>query len=396
MTVTGPSLRPASISRSDLIGLVVAALLLSGLVAGWWFTMVATEPSAAPSAADGKRLAAIYDPPTSAIENAFDRGDGQLFAAMSTDPLAQRSEIVRGGDEERAYRYQRPMYGWLGWAASGGQAGAVAWALVAVTVASCALLVVAGARFLVGSGVDPRWGLALLFAPGVAVNVTWIGPEVLATALALFGLDAWRRHRDGPVPLAAIALFAAAGLARESFLLFPAILVLVELGHRNWRRAFVVASSAIPYFLWVGYLSVAIGALPRGSVGGRLSVLPFGGALQAASAWTATDLVIVGITVALALGGLWVERRTYLGALIAAHLLLAGSMGEIVWARSVGYTRVLLPLWALSLVAVIPALVASRSARSEAVTEAVAGAVALDRPRTPSVDLGSPALVGSD
>ena len=87
--------------------------------------------------------------------------------------------MVRQGPSEQAYRYQRPLYGWLGWIASGGQPAAVAWALVVVTVLSATALVAASGRWIIDHGGDPRWALLLPLVPGVFIDLTWIGPEAL-------------------------------------------------------------------------------------------------------------------------------------------------------------------------------------------------------------------------
>ena len=66
-------------------------------------------------------LSSMYSPPRDRVQAAFDLGDGQLYAGMATDPLVRHPDMVRGEPSEQAYRYQRPAYGWLGWALSGGR-----------------------------------------------------------------------------------------------------------------------------------------------------------------------------------------------------------------------------------------------------------------------------------
>lgn len=374
-----PEAAPAD-RRTDLVAVTVIALILCAAVAGYWFTSVVSAPTAADKTEDqGKLISSMYDPPETAIENGIVKGDGQLFAGQATDPAVRRPEMVRGSEAEQAYRYQRPAYGWLGWIASGGQPGNVAVALIGVTVASSVLLAFASARWLLDKGADPRWGLVVLLVPGVFVDLTWIGPEVLGVALTVLGLYRWfdvRRRTDpserslapsaGP-DWVAVACFAAAGLCRETLLLAPFVLMVTSAFAGRWRRAVGAALSAAPYVLWVLFLKVRIGAWPQGSVDGRLSVLPFGGLLDATSNWKAAEVVFAVLLVGLAVAALALGRRSGLRPLIAANLVLAATLGEPVWHRFPDFTRVLLPLGVLSLLAVIPALFAKAATPAEAI-----------------------------
>ena len=281
MTAPDPSAAPRGRRRSDVVATTVIAGICCAALVLYWFGSVVTAPGPRDPNEAGQLISSMYDPPTNAIENALVKGDGQLFAGQSTDPLARHPEMVRGGPNEQAYRYQRPMYGWLGWIASGGQPGNVAWGLVAVTAASVLLLVYASASWLAAKGADPRWALTILAMPGVFVDLTWVGPEALGVALAVLGLRRWMRPAPGAVAdrlvpdarpdWGAVALFAAAGLCRETLLLVPFVLMVGSLVRRRLPQAVAAALSAAPYVLWVLYLKVEIGAWPKGSVGGRLS-----------------------------------------------------------------------------------------------------------------------------
>lgn len=369
--------------RTDLIAVSLIALAMCAALVGYWFTSVVSEPTAADrSDRAGPLISAMYDPPSNAVENGITKGDGQLFAGQATDPLVRRPEMVRGPESEQAYRYQRPVYGWLGWIASGGRPGAVAWGLITVTVLSSVLLVVAAARWLLDRGTDPRWALTMLLLPGVFIDLTWIGPEVLATALVVLGLYRWLdvahraepRERDLPADAApdwiAVACFAAAGLCRETVLLVPFVLMVTSALAGRWRRAVGAALAAAPYVVWVLFLKARIGAWPEGSVEGRLSVLPFGGMLDAVGTWARAEWAFAALLLVLAVAGLVLGRRSGLRALIGANLALAATLGEPVWHRFPDFTRVLLPLGALSLLAVIPALFARPAAEPGEATPA--------------------------
>jgi hypothetical protein len=276
---------------------------------------------------------------------------------------------VRGPASEQAYRYQRIGYGWLGWAASGGQAELVPWALIALTAASVGLLVGAGATLLADRGVDPRFALVLALQPAVAIDLTWIGPEVLGTALVLVGVVAWSRRApsasapDGATWVA-VACFAAAGLCRETLLLVPAVLVVHEAWRRRWSLAGALCLAAVPYGAWVLFLRIRVGAWPSGSVEGRLSPLPFSGLMAAIPGWATGDLVVAATILVPAVVAVAWRGGGLLRVLVAANLAFASVLGEPVWNRWPDFSRVLLPLSTLAVVTVVAALVARRAQSS--------------------------------
>lgn len=316
----------------------------------------------------GSFISARYDPPTTGVEVGLDRGDGQLFATHAADPFLDRPALIRGGSEEQAYRFQRPLFGWLGWVASGGQPGAVPWAVVGLTVVTVAALVLGAARLLRDRGADPRLALLLLVAPGVVADLQRVGPEALGTLLVLAGTAAWLSPRElcarGAIGeqlahearglVVPVACFAAAGLCRETLLLVPAALLLHDLVRGERRGRAIVAGVAVvaPYAGWVLALRALLGAWPSGTVDGRLSVVAFAGLVEAVASWTPLDLLFVVAVLGTAV--LVLVRRAgepALRAVVAAHLLLAATLGEPVWASWRDWGRVLLPLTAVVLVA---------------------------------------------
>ena len=203
----------------------VLGLLLAGLVAGLWIS-AAPDPSG--TERSDVRLATVYDPPTTPLELVLVQGDGQLFAAAATDPLVRRPEQIRGGPVSHAYRMQRPMYGWLGWAGSGGQRDLVGIALVAITVVSAGALVWVLARHFEAIGADARLALLALAIPGVVADLLYVGPEILGTVLALVGFLRWRDRADRGGWLT-LGCFALAILCRETLVLIPAAIGAREL-----------------------------------------------------------------------------------------------------------------------------------------------------------------------
>ena len=354
--------RHARRSASNFATAGTAALLCFAFTA-YWFGLVAIEPGRQDVWKTGRLISSMYDPPKNAIENALVKGDGQIFAGMATDPLAKQADMVRGGPSQQAFRYQRPMYGWLGWIASVGKREVVAWALVAITALSIALLVYAVAGWLVTEGSYPGWALLILIMPGVISNLTWLGPEALGVALITIGLKRWMligsAEANYVVPMSdcpdkrSIACFAAAGLCHESFLIVPLVLLVDSTAKRRLRFVLAAAISSVPYIAWLAFLRIRIGAWPKSSVVGRFSLMPFAGMLQASTGWGAADWFFASIILTLAAIALIIGRKPDLQELILVYLVIAATLGEPVWARFQDFGRVLLPLTVLSLVAVV-------------------------------------------
>ena len=239
--------------------LEVAAIALVAVVAlcGYWFAAVAGHQPPSDDGS-GKPISTMYDPPRNDVERALVRGDGQLYAALATDPAVRHPGIVTGPPTEEAYRYQRPGYGWLAWIASAGRRDAVEWALIALTSLSVVGLVAVTARWLIDRDQDPRFALLLLVAPGVLVNLLWIGPEAFGTLLVMVALAAARSPRwiDATAVGGArrVRVSAAAGLCRES----------VAAGARDARGAVPgpapVADRAHPVGHRVAVRGVGVGA----------------------------------------------------------------------------------------------------------------------------------------
>jgi len=346
---------------------VAITAFISILLSGYWILMVvpAPAPDLEPS---GDLVTSVYDPPTSSVEESLTRGDGQIFAAQATDPFFRDRQLIAGGAAEQAYRYQRPLYGWLGWIVSAGQPGAVAWAMVGITIVSIVALLAVSAKWMEWTGADPRLALALLATPGVFVDLIWVGPEALGTALVVFGLARWFGLGRGTKPripkledlvpnrvdTMAITAFGAAGLCRESLLVVPAVLAIAAVQQREWPIMRAAASSALPYLLWIVVLHQIFGEWPKGAVPGRMSVVPFGGLLSAASSWGPGDWLFAVAILALAIVALVLGRTSALAPLIAVHLALAMFLGEPVWIRFADFGRVLLPLTVLSVLAIAP------------------------------------------
>jgi hypothetical protein len=361
--VVGVELTSSRPETRRVVEVALIALVAVAALCGYWFAAVAgNQPSS--TGGDGKPISTMYDPPHDDVQRALVRGDGQLYAALATDPAVRHPGIITGPPAEQAYRYQRPGYGWLAWMASGGQRAAVEWALVVLTSLSVVGLVAITARSLIDRDQDPRFALLLLVAPGVLVNLLWIGPEAFGTLLVMVALrrmvpvEGSTRLRS--IGIVAFTCLAAAGLCRESLLLVPATLAVLCLTQRRWRMACTLAATAVPYAAWVLVLRARIGAWPVGSVPGRLAPLPFLGMIRGLTTAGSVEAVFAVVTLGIAVGALVVGREPILRLLIATNLAFASMMGTAVWHRFDGFGRVLLPMTVFSLLSLVPAFAAKR------------------------------------
>lgn len=202
------------------------------------------------------------------------------------------------------------------------------------------------AAFLERRGSAPVWGVAVTALPGCLSAASFLGPEPLGTALALGGVLAWRAPRRTAL---AVGLFAAAGLCRESLLLVPAAVGLAELVRaRSHRRVLWLAAAPAAWLAWVGVVRLRLGHWPTEVGTGRLG-RPLAGLVDAAGGWGPADRLVALAAVAVVVASVVARRER---ALVAAHAAFALCMGPLVWSRWEDFSRPLLPLFALGLVAV--------------------------------------------
>lgn len=388
MGETRPGAQGSRGSWVEIILVATVAVLVASSVVFSWFNrrLLIPDPS---TWEKGRLVTAVFDPPTSPVELFHNQGDGQFFVHGAQDPFLRSPERIRGGPNEQAYRLQRPLFGWLGWLASGGEASRAAWAMVVVTVLSVGLLAAVAAALAQARGYSGLWGLAVLTFPGVYMNLLRCGPEVLGTALLGLGWLAvaprgWmgadrREERGRPEGWQwALVWFALAGLTRESFLLVPVVLAMVTYwgqSHARKRPENLVRAeiagdgisaparfgdwawplgAVLPWLIWVAILRLVVGGWPRGSGGGeRMASVPFGGLAEGVGAWRAGEWVSFALVIGTALVGAFLSRCRTERALVAAHLGFSATFGYVVWATWAGFSRVLLPLSLIGLVATL-------------------------------------------
>lgn len=157
-------------------------------------------------------------PQSLAIRPADQAYDGQFFYRLGVAPFSTAKTVSGVTFDLPALRNVRWLSGGLAWLLSGGQAGGVPWALLAINVVSAIALGAAAGALARSSGRHAAWGLLLALYPGYAYTLTLDTSELLAGALLLTGLYAGRRQHWA---LAAL-LLALAVLARDTTIAIPA------------------------------------------------------------------------------------------------------------------------------------------------------------------------------
>lgn len=325
-------------------------IMAAAIVAGF----IATRPS--PCCGDAKPFASIYHEPLSRLDVVLTAGDGHAFAVIAQDPLLQRPSVLHD-PAELAYRAQRPVWGYLTWMGSFGQAGLTGWVLVVLTVLACGSACAVASRLFVQRSRSPWWALIVPLA--AFESLTELTPELLALTLLGAGILLWQDERR----TGAIVAFSFAVLTRETMVIAIAVLACWELAHRVGpirRRLGVVVPLAVPvvvYLGWIALLRLRLGDWPFNRSNDRLS-LPGVGLLSALrdvnQSSTILFWVVLGIGLCVAL---MVSARHDLLTWIAIAFGVFGSMlGPDVWITNAGYQRALLPLFFFGPIALIGAL----------------------------------------
>jgi hypothetical protein len=228
------------------------------------------------------------------------------------------------------------VLGYLVWATSLGQPDLVRPALVLWQVIGAGAAVAVIAHLLESRGAArPELALLVLVHPGSVQAISWLGPELLGVALA-FGGWALVGRRFGW----AIAALCAAGLVKESVLLFPAVLGLALLLRRDLWRAVLMGLPFAAYAGWLVVVHARFDALPGEANAGRLGP-PLEGFLDAFDTLSTAELVIVAVGFGVAVLA-WRYRTDPLAWLVWATTGLGLLAGWDVWNR-LAVNRTLLP-----------------------------------------------------
>lgn len=298
----------------------------------------------------------LYRPADEPLDVVLNQGDGQAYAALAADPLLRGPEVFDQGAPAAAFFGHRVLFTSAAWVAALGRPSATPWGLAVVVVCSAAVLA-SGAVALAqrrGAGYCARWAGVVVLLPGSLTVMDWLEPGMASLGLAMWGVVAWLDRPERPA-LAGV-LFAAAALTRESSLVIPAVIGAEMLLARrlSWRQGAALAVAPLAYVTWSTVLRLRLGVGPEEVAGGATFALPFAGTVEAASGWVAADVVVAAAGIVLV--GLAVARRPWD---LATHIAVAYLLGSFVlhvdvWASWQGFGRVLLPMFAFAVLALLP------------------------------------------
>jgi hypothetical protein len=296
-----------------------------------------------------------YDPPQNNLEGVIDFEDGQAWAALARDPTLSHPEVFHDGTKEFVYRAQRPLFGWLVWAASFGQPDLVAGAEVAMTCLGIGFLAATSVLLADRLGRVRRYGALTVLLPGSLLVGLILGPEPLAVGFAVLGVYWWL---GSPRRLGlAVVMFTLGVLCRDTLLLVPVAVGACDLVYRRrpLREIAPLAVAPITYAAWVVSLRVRFGYWPtQADASSRLGP-PFVGwfhAIPHLDALSAASFVLGAVLVVIAIRR---DRSSPLTWCVAA-----GALSTIFYGTDVLATESYRPLLALYVFGVIMALPAAR------------------------------------
>lgn len=279
--------------------------------------------------------------------------DGQFYWAMAIDPLATGS--LHTEVDKPTYRYGHPLYAWLAWILSAGQARRVAAALAFLGLTSIAAGAAAAALFARQRG-RSGWidGLFIALNPGLVVAAAADLAEPLAATLLICALGTYLSGRRR----IALVLFALLPLAKEPLVLVPLAVGLWELRRGSRRAAAAAVLSTVPAAMWWTYSRVTLGAWF--TTGGTALAAPFSGWVHSLAGETARQLsppaalFLLLVLMLLVTGAVRAVRYghaaayPYVGLLIVVACLAPNATTAFTTAlRNISLALVILPLAAL-------------------------------------------------
>jgi hypothetical protein len=274
--------------------------------------------------------------------------DGQFYWGVAVDPLALGR--VHTAFDKASYRYGHPLFGWLGWLFSAGQAQAVPAALAALGLVSLFVAAAAAATLGVSRGTGGWEGLFVALNPGLIGSAAHDLGEPLAAALMVGAIAAYVGGRRAP----AWMCLALLPLSKEPLIAVSLAVVVWEVIQHRPRRAALFATAVIPALLWWTYTRVHLGAwFTSGDSALGLPLAGWSGTLFDGRGGEARNLgvvVLVSLVGVLAFAGLRALRRrgpvelSYLGLAAVAACLAPNATLEFSTAlRNTAFLVVLLP-----------------------------------------------------
>lgn len=251
--------------------------------------------------------------------------DGQFFYYMAVDPLHAGAHM-----DSAPFRYQRILFSLVVWVLSlGGQATLAAWWVVILNVLGTLAGTAGLALLLQRKGLSPWFSLAFGLYFGQFASITHDVPDGVAAALIIFAALSVDRERL----IEATLWLAAAGLTRETSMIFAGAFALDALFQRRWKLAALLLSSAVPLIIWLIYLWQTFGktGLFASTAVRAAAKLPLAGLLHIAGASPRflITIVVIVIPAAFALG--WMAREIITKQWRASPGLLCAIAITIVW-----------------------------------------------------------------
>jgi hypothetical protein len=290
-----------------LVSIVYGALVLAPVVQG----------RAGDFAFVGHRYLDRSATPASIADHAHatsrDGYDGQFALFIALDPAHAAPSI-----DKPAYRYTHILYPALSRALALGHDAWVPVAMLLVNLLAVFSGTLALALVLKRSHEPPALAAVFGLFPGMFVAFERDLGDVLAYSLVPVAVLAMRWDRWSRLVLAGL-VFAAAGLARESTLFFPAVLALwhlIQPGHRPIRAlqaTVLVVLAAAPYVGWKLFLLSWLGrshSVPSGLASFPFQGILFGRSWGFAAVFEALVVVLPGLLLAFAALGALRGRTT--------------------------------------------------------------------------------------
>jgi hypothetical protein len=232
------------------VAVACVALVPSLRPADWSVTVLPRVDSKTPLGAEARRI----DPGFHTLQTGA--YDGQFYWGIAVDPLA--TGHVHDLLDKPSYRYGHPLFAWVGFVLSAGQAAAVAAALLVAGIASfaaAAALAAYLARRRGGSGYE---ALLVILNPGLIYASLHALAEPLSVALLLGSLAA---YVSGRMRVALVG-FALLPLTKEQLLVVPLGVALWELWRRRAgvRTIAPLVATVVPSVAWWIYARAQLGA----------------------------------------------------------------------------------------------------------------------------------------
>ena len=283
--------------------------------------------------------------------------DGQLYHYVAHDPLMRRG-FDQYVDNPRL-RWRRILVPGLASVLSLGNSAWVDWSYFGVVLGFVFLGTWWVARYLAGLGIHPGFALGFVALPGVFGSL-----ERMTVDVALLALCAgFAVHASRQPGWKLYAVLALCPLVRETGLLVAAGYALYNLLQRQWLRLAVFSTVVAPWLLWVAYVHSRTGA----DLTAWFTHYPFSGLVErtlnpvafeitgrwVAAAAAADYLGILATWAAIGTVAFLVRKMTRDSLALdpatmacVAFVGLAAIMGKAdIWEQSVGFARVLSPLF---------------------------------------------------